>query len=158
MTPRSNDGFTLIELIVVISILASLAAVALPKFADFTSSAETAAFDGVEGGFIAAVNITHAKWLADGSSGTTVTITGATVEVDGSGWPTILTAAAAQDEATELWGLVMAGALPQGWTAAEDNDGTPAGGTATYTQTATTNVFTYEALNGKFCRAAAPCP
>ena len=160
MTPRSNDGFTLIGLIVVISILAILAAVALPKFADFTASAETAAFDGVEGGFIAAINIVHAKWLADGSSGTTVGIdNGITVTVNAAGFPTLLTGAPTiQDTAAELWAQVMAGALPQGWTGAQDNDGTPAGGTVTYTQTASTNVFSYEAANGKFCRAAVPCP
>ncbi len=38
MNPRNEAGFTLIELIIVIALLGFLAAVALPKFADFSLS------------------------------------------------------------------------------------------------------------------------
>ena len=40
---RKNSGFTLIELVVVIAVLAILAGVAIPKFVDLTAQAKTSA-------------------------------------------------------------------------------------------------------------------
>jgi MSHA pilin protein MshA len=56
MNTRQN-GFTMIELIVVIIILGVLSAVALPKFVDMRSNAEQASADGIAGAAAAAMNL-----------------------------------------------------------------------------------------------------
>ena len=75
-----KEGFTLIELIIVIVILGILAAVAVPKFAGFTKKAKISAVKGFAGSLRAAMHIAHGRWLIlDNVSRDNVTMDGSTV-------------------------------------------------------------------------------
>lgn len=56
----TQQGFTLIELVMVIVILGILAATAIPRFVDLSASAERAATEGVAGSLSSAMAINYA--------------------------------------------------------------------------------------------------
>lgn len=61
-----KNGFTLIELVVVIVILGILAATAAPKFIDLTDDAEEAVFTGIASAFKSGVYQVHLAWIVRG--------------------------------------------------------------------------------------------
>lgn len=93
---RSQRGFTLIELVIVVVVLGLLAATALPRLLDITEDAEDATVEGVAGGFATGVGLVRAQWEIEGrpreNQGinlTFVTIDGIQIGVDqDTGYPT----------------------------------------------------------------------
>ena len=78
---RIQQGFTLIELVVVITILGILAAFAIPRFAALDGAARTAAMSAMVGTMRSAAALAHAQYLVAGTSPASVTMDGAAVSL-----------------------------------------------------------------------------
>lgn len=86
---KGQQGFSLIELIMVIVILGILAAVAVPRFLDLSGDALTAARSAVVGGLNSSIQIVHSKWLAQGATGTVTPDGGTPITMNAQGYPNI---------------------------------------------------------------------
>jgi MSHA pilin protein MshA len=88
-----HGGFTLIELVVVITILGILAAFAVPRFASLEGQARIAATQALAGSVRSGAALSHALWLAQGDpASTSVTMEGQTITM-ANGYPDAATVA-----------------------------------------------------------------
>ena len=81
---KCAKGFTLIELVVVIVILGILAAVAIPKYVDLSTSAEEAACKANRGTIKSACSLYYAQQAATGSPAFPTAYTTTSLYADGT--------------------------------------------------------------------------
>ena len=82
-------GFTLIELVVVITILGILAAFAVPRFINMQARARASAIESLQGALRSSSALTHSMWMVSGQPAT-VPVEGATITMT-NGYPNLAT-------------------------------------------------------------------
>jgi MSHA pilin protein MshA len=133
---KRQHGFTLIELVVVITIIGILAAVALPRFAALQSDARIGKMNGAIGAVKSAAAMAHAQLLTSGFSAT-YTNAASPFSIEGvaviftNGYPTAGTIAALAGLVAPDYTTAVAGTV-----ATVTPDANHASCTVTYTQPA----------------------
>lgn len=122
---RKESGFTLIELVVVISILGILAAFAIPRFISLETEARVSTTQSLAGSVRSAAALAHGLWLAQ-SSPATVDMEGNTVAIT-NGYPT---AGSIDDAMADFTGYTFTPGANGVWT--KDGAPTPASCAVTY--------------------------
>jgi len=155
---KKQQGFTLIELVVVIAILGILAAFALPRFAQLSEQAHRSSIKATAGAIAAGVALTKVQWLSNGFTAATTDLQGFgndDVDVSADGWPT---ATGGSNNTTmtvprcrEVWAGVLQSNAPTITGAGADYDVTVSSGNCvfTYTLDDQNSTIGYDADNGE---------
>jgi len=152
MNVKANqEGFTLIELVVVIVILGILAVTAAPKFIDLTSDAKASTVQAVQGAMNSAADMAHAKALVEGHVNGALSIAGENI-IFAETYPNNASIALLMDIDTSSSNAAFVFAVSAGagtYTHVDAADATKC--VATYTETTNKNVKPSIASNTDDC-------
>ncbi len=112
MTKNNQQGFSLIELVIVIVILGILAATAIPRFLNVTDDAENATVDGVASGLSTAVSFVRSQWEVAGRNNDEVLLDGTNISVDTrfgfpTGWSVTSATDMSNDSCKEVFDTIL---------------------------------------------------